>query len=64
MMNNKTYVFFQSNINLDKYKVGLVVKRFTQQPDVNFVDTYSPVAKFALVRIIMSVMARMDLELH
>jgi hypothetical protein len=64
MMNNKTYVFFQSNINLNKYKVGLVVKRFTQQPDVNFVDTYSPVAKFALVRIIMSVMARMDLELH
>ena len=64
MMNNKTYVFFQSNINLDKYKVGLVVKRFTQQPDVNFVDTYSPVAKFSLVRIIMSVMARMDLELH
>ena len=63
-MNNKTYVFFQSNINLDKYKVGLVVKRFTQQSDVNFVDTYSPVAKFALVRIIMSVMARMDLELH
>ena len=63
-MNNKTHVFFQSNINLDKYKVGLVVKRFTQQPDVNFVDTYSPVAKFALVRIIMSVMARMDLELH
>jgi hypothetical protein len=64
MMNNKTYVFFQSNINLDKYKVGLVVKRFTQQPDINFVDTYLPVAKFSLVRIIMSVMARMDLELH
>ena len=51
-------------ISTYKYKVGLVVKRFTQQPDVNFVDTYSPVAKFALVRIIMSVMARMDLELH
>ena len=50
--------------SLDKYKARLVAKGFTQQPGVDFVDTYSLVAKFALVRIIMVVAARLDLELH
>jgi hypothetical protein len=30
---------------------------------VDFIDTYSPVVKFTLVRIIMSIVAKMDLEL-
>ena len=41
-----------------------MAKGFNQQPGVDFVDTYSPVAKFTSNRIIMSVVARMDLELH
>jgi hypothetical protein len=49
---------------LDKYKARLVAKGFTQQSGVDFVDTYSPVAKFASVWIIMVVVARLDLELH
>jgi hypothetical protein len=31
---------------------------------VDFIDTYSPVAKFTSVRIIMSIIAKFDLELH
>jgi hypothetical protein len=50
--------------SLDKYQARLVAKGFTQQPSLDFVDTYSPVAKFASVRIIMVVTARLDLELH
>ena len=49
---------------LDKYKARLVAKRFTQKPGMDFVDTYSPVAKFASVQIIMVVAVRLDLELH
>uniref|UniRef100_A0A2N9F1D9 Reverse transcriptase Ty1/copia-type domain-containing protein n=1 Tax=Fagus sylvatica TaxID=28930 RepID=A0A2N9F1D9_FAGSY len=55
---------YKANGSLDKYKARLVAKGFTQQPGVNFVDTYSPVTKFASVRIIMVVAARLDLELH
>ena len=49
---------------MERYKARLVAKGFTQQPRINFVDTYSPVAKFASIRILMAVVARMDLELH
>ena len=41
-----------------------MVKGFTQQPGVDFMDTYSPVTKFALVRIIMVVATRLDLKLY
>ena len=41
-----------------------MAKGFNQQPSVDFVDTYSPVAKSASHRIIMFVVARMDLEFH
>uniref|UniRef100_A0A2N9GRF0 CCHC-type domain-containing protein n=1 Tax=Fagus sylvatica TaxID=28930 RepID=A0A2N9GRF0_FAGSY len=55
---------YKANGSLDKYKARLVAKGFTQQPGVDFVDTYLPVAKFASVRIIMVVATRLDLELH
>jgi hypothetical protein len=50
--------------SLAKYKARLVAKRFTQQPGVDYIDTYSSVVKFTLVRIIMSVAARVNLDLH
>ena len=41
-----------------------MAKGFNQQSCVDFVDTYSLVAKFTSNRIIMSVVTRMDLELR
>ena len=50
--------------SLDRYKVRLVTKGYTQQPGINFVDTYSPVEKFTSIQILMTIIARMDFELH
>lgn len=55
---------FKANESLDKYKVRLVAKGFTQQTNVDFIDTYSLVEMFASVRLIMFVIANIDLELH
>jgi cell envelope opacity-associated protein A len=55
---------FKANESLDKYKVRFVAKGFTQQTNVDFIDTYSLVEMFASVRLIMSVIANIDLELH
>ena len=55
---------FKTDSSLEKYKARLVAKGFTHQSSVDFVDTYSPVAKFASNRIITFVVAIMDLELH
>jgi hypothetical protein len=49
---------FKADESLDKYKVRLVAKCFTQQSGVDFIDTYSPMAKFTSVRIIMSIVAK------
>jgi hypothetical protein len=55
---------FKAGGSLDMYKARLMAKWVTQQPNVDFVDTYSPVAKLISIRIIVSVVAKMDLELH
>jgi hypothetical protein len=55
---------FKADGSLDKYKARLVAKWFTQEPCIDFVDTYSPVAKFISIKIIMPIVAKMDIELH
>ena len=49
---------------VEKYKARLVAKGFTQREGVDFVETFSPVAKFTSIRIISALMAYYDLELH
>ena len=59
---------FQKKLNVasqvEKYKDRLVAKGFTQREGVDFVETFSPVAKFTSIRIISALMAYYDLELH
>ena len=41
-----------------------MAKWFTQKPGIDYEETYSPVAKFTSIRILMSIVAALDLELY
>ena len=55
----KKYILGQ----LDRYKARLVIKGFTQVKDVDYFETYSPVASAVTTRIFLTLTAYYDLEL-
>lgn len=49
-----------SDGSLDKYKARLVAKGFNQQPGVNYYETFNPVIKSTIIRIILDVAVSKD----
>ena len=41
-----------------------MVKGNTKQEGINYKETFSPIVKFALICLILAIMAHMDLKLH
>ena len=49
---------------IEKFKAWIVAKGYTQKEGIDFQETYSPVAKFASIGIILVIVAHLDLEIH
>jgi len=50
--------------NIERHKTRLVVKGFTQKNGIDYTKTFSPISKKDSFRIIMTLVAHYDLELH
>ena len=50
--------------NVERYKVRLVAKGFTQKEGITYYETFSHVSKKDSFRIIMILVAHFDMELH
>lgn len=49
---------------VEKYKARLVAKGYTQREGIDFMETFSPGAKFTSIQIISALTGHFDLELH
>ena len=51
---------------MERFKALLVAQRFSQKPEIDYDGTFSPVAKFESVRIVIALAVQNDLfdELH
>jgi len=50
--------------NATEHKARLVAQGYTQVPGVDYFDTFAPVAKLVSLRIVLSLAARYDWEIH
>jgi hypothetical protein len=53
----------KANGSIDKYKACLVAKGYTQREGIDYEDIFSPVVRFSIIRLILSIVAKHDLEL-
>jgi hypothetical protein len=52
------------DVSIDKFKASLVAKWFRQSKDIDYFDTYAPVARISSIRTLVSLASIYNLEIH
>ena len=55
---------FKPDGSLDKFKARLVVKGFRQKKDIDYFDTFSPVARIVTIRTLFAIASIYNLVIH
>jgi hypothetical protein len=55
---------YDSKGKIERFKARLVAKGFTQREEIDYTETFSPISKKDSFRIVMTLIAHYDLELH
>ena len=50
--------------SIERYRVRLVEKYFTQEVGIDYEKIFSLVVKFIFIQLLLAIIARLDLELH
>ena len=50
--------------NIERYKARLITKGFIQKDGIDYKETFSPISKKDSLRIVLTLMAHYDSELH
>ena len=54
----------EPNISQPRYKTRLVVKGFSQDKDIDFEEIFSPVVKMSSIRVVLGLVASMNLKIE